>query len=71
MAIKLTSVGALSYRGPMPRAGRDIILVWDNPASGEAPTAVGVNKLASRSWREWQHLPKAEGEASLDSLPSC
>ena len=30
----------------MPRAGRDIILVWDNPASGEAPTAVGVNALA-------------------------
>ena len=45
MAIKLAAVATLSYRGPMRRAGRDIALQWHNPASGEAPRAVGVNAL--------------------------
>ena len=64
MAIKLGAVGTLSYRGPMRRAGRDIALQWHNPASGEAPRAVGVNAL-TRHRGEWQHLPQAEGEAMI------
>jgi len=36
MAVELSSMGALSHRGSIHRAGLDIILQWDHPASRTA-----------------------------------
>ena len=47
MAIELSSMGALSHCGSQHRGRRNIIFLWDHPASGEAARPVGVNALAT------------------------